>query len=66
MDTLVEWAAALWGLWLMLIFLGICAYALWPSRRRQREMEEHARIPLDDPADDLRRPPEEKKDGRED
>ncbi len=65
MDALVEWARALWGLWLMLIFLGICAYALWPSRKR--EMEEHARIPLDDPADDLERADElEKKDGRQD
>ena len=64
MDTLFEWAKALWGLWLMLIFLGIVAYALWPSR--QREMEEHARIPFDDPADDLDPPDLEKKDGRQD
>jgi|GEM_PF-1108094 len=66
MDTLFEWAKSFWGLWLMAIFIGICVYALWPSRKRQREMEEHARIPLEDPADALERPTEEKKDGRQD
>ena len=66
MDTIVEWARALWGLWLMLIFLGIVAWALWPGRKRK--MEEHARIPLDDPADELDRADalENKRDGRQD
>jgi cytochrome c oxidase cbb3-type subunit 4 len=59
MDTLVEWAKALWGLWLMMIFIGIVAYVFWPGRKR--EMEEHARIPLEDPLEDL-----ERKDGRQD
>lgn len=36
----------LWTVWLVLLFIGICAWALWPSRRQ--EMERHARIPLED------------------
>jgi len=44
----------------MLIFIGIVAYVMWPSRKR--EMAEHARIPLEDPLDDSER----KKHGRED
>lgn len=59
MDTLVAWANTLWGLWLMLIFLGIVAYVFWPGRKR--EMDEHARIPLEDPLEDL-----ERNDGRKD
>lgn len=60
MESLVEWAKALWGLWLMLIFLGIVAYVMWPGRKRQ--MDEHARIPLEDPLDDSER----KRNGRQD
>jgi len=52
MDALVEWASALWGLWLMAIFVGIVAYVFWPGRKKK--MEEHARIPLEDPLDDPR------------
>lgn len=59
MNALVEWAQALWGLWLMIIFLGIVAYVFWPSRKQK--MQEHARIPLEDPLDDT-----EREDGRKD
>ena len=65
MDTLYEWAETFWGLWLMLIFIGIVAYVFWPGRKRK--MEEHGRIPFDDPADDLDPPRDlEKRDGRQD
>ena len=36
----------LWVLWLMLIFLGIVAWALWPGRRKK--MKEYGEIPLRD------------------
>jgi cytochrome c oxidase cbb3-type subunit 4 len=60
MESLVEWAKALWGLWLMLVFLGIVAYVMWPGRKRT--MDEHARIPLEDPLDESER----KRNGRQD
>ena len=62
MGELVEGAKTFWGLWLMLIFVGIVAYVMWPSRKR--EMDEHARIPLEDPLDESLS--ERKKHGRED
>lgn len=46
MEELAEWANAIWGLWLMLIFLGIVAWVFWPGRKKS--MEEHSRIPLED------------------
>ncbi len=50
-DKLAEWANAVWGLWLMLIFFGIVAWVFWPGRKKT--MEEHARIPFEGPPDDL-------------
>lgn len=47
--TLIElshFATDLWGLWLMLLFLGIVVWAFWPSRRRGEEMHDHAMIPF--------------------
>ena len=34
----------LWVVWLMLIFLGIVAWAYWPTRKS--EMDDHAQIPF--------------------
>ena len=56
MDILMELseiARAWWGLWLMTLFVGIVAWALWPSRQRSDEMHEAAMIPFredDEPA----------------
>lgn len=56
MDILMELseiARAWWGLWLMTLFVGIVAWALWPSRQRSEEMREAAMIPFredDEPA----------------
>ncbi len=56
MDILMELseiARAWWGLWLMTLFVGIIAWALWPSRQRSEEMREAAMIPFredDEPA----------------
>ena len=38
----------LWGLWLMLLFGAIIAWVMWPSKKRRKDMEEHARIPFRD------------------
>jgi cytochrome c oxidase cbb3-type subunit 4 len=46
METLYPLVKQLWSVWLMLLFLGICAWALWPSR--QKDMERYRRMPLDD------------------
>ena len=56
LTELSELARAWWGAWLMLLFFGIVVWALWPSRRRQREMRRNAMIPLrddDEPAFDI-------------
>lgn len=50
---LSEIARAWWGLWLMILFVGIVGWAMWPSRRRGEEMRDAAMIPFredDDPA----------------
>jgi cytochrome c oxidase cbb3-type subunit 4 len=46
LQTIYEWANNLWGLWLMVLFVGIVAWVYWPGRKR--EIEAHGRIPLDD------------------
>jgi cytochrome c oxidase cbb3-type subunit IV len=35
---------SLWNVWFMMLFIGIVAWALWPSRRRR--LEDLGRIPL--------------------
>lgn len=47
-DAIVELANAGWNVWLLLMFLVAIAYALWPTRKRQAEMDRAARIPLED------------------
>ncbi len=41
---------SLWVVWLMLIFLGIVAWAFWP--RNKQRLEAHGRIPLEDDLED--------------
>jgi len=47
--ALAHWMRNLWVVWLMLVFLGIVAWAYWPSRRKT--LAHDAGIPLrdDDP-----------------
>jgi cytochrome c oxidase cbb3-type subunit 4 len=49
LDSLHALLRPYWVVWMMALFLGIVAWALWPKRKA--EMEQHARIPLegDDP-----------------
>ena len=51
LTELSELARAWWGVWLMLLFIGIVVWALWPSERRTREMRRNAQIPFRDDGD---------------
>ena len=46
LQAVAEWLRPFWGVWLMGLFLAIIAWTLWPKRKA--EMEQHARIPLED------------------
>ncbi len=46
LNDIVEVARALWPAWLMLVFIGIVAWAFWPRHRAR--LEGHAHIPLRD------------------
>jgi cytochrome c oxidase cbb3-type subunit 4 len=46
MDGIYEFVRSLWVVWLLLLFVGIVAWAYWPSRRRR--LQKHANIPLED------------------
>lgn len=46
LHILSDTARDFWGLWLMLLFLGVVFYAYAPHRKA--EMRAHARIPMDD------------------
>ena len=45
MSALLGTLQSLWVVWLVLIFLGICAWAFWPGNRRRFEAQ--ARRPLE-------------------
>ena len=36
----------IWGVCLMVVFLGIVAWAYWPGRRRRQQMRDYADIPF--------------------
>ncbi len=46
MNEIVDTLRSLWGLWLMVLFLGIVAWAFWPKNKDR--LEHHAAIPLRD------------------
>jgi len=46
LDIVLENARSLWVVWLMLLFLGIVAWVLWP--KHTRKIEEHGKIPFKD------------------
>jgi cytochrome c oxidase cbb3-type subunit 4 len=57
---MMEWLAAnypllrqLWVLWFALLFVGIVAWAFWPSNKAR--LEAQGRVPLDDDRDDAPR-----------
>ena len=46
MDELVSFLRSFWVLWLMLVFLGIVAWAYWPKRKKK--LQSYGEIPLRD------------------
>ena len=46
MQEFYAFVRQLWVVWLMLLFVGIVAWAYWP--RRKKKMEEHGKIPFKD------------------
>jgi cytochrome c oxidase cbb3-type subunit 4 len=44
MQGLVELARSFWGVWLMLLFVGIVVWTMWPSRKRK--LEDQAKLPF--------------------
>lgn len=59
MTEIANFLASLWGLWMMLIFVGIIAWAFWPGSKRR--LERHGEIPLrDDDEDTPNRKPTDK------
>ena len=49
---LSEIARSWWGVWLMLLFIVIVAWAIWPSAARNEEMRRNAMIPFRNDDDD--------------
>jgi cbb3-type cytochrome oxidase subunit 3 len=48
---LSELARTWWSAWLMLLFVSIVVWALWPSAGRKEEMRRNAMIPFRDEDD---------------
>jgi cytochrome c oxidase cbb3-type subunit 4 len=46
MGTLYDWVVSLWLVWLVILFVGIVAWAFWPKRKER--LQRHADIPLRD------------------
>ena len=46
MEAIGEFARLVWGPWLMVVFVGIVAWAFWPKNKKK--LEQYGRIPLDD------------------
>lgn len=55
MEGLYQFLREFWVIWLMAIFLGIVVWTLWPSRRRSKEMRDHADIPFREAEDETSR-----------
>ena len=49
MEGFYEFVRSSWTIWLMLLFVGIVAWAFWP--RRKDDLEEKGKIPLRDDED---------------
>jgi cytochrome c oxidase cbb3-type subunit 4 len=49
MGTLYDWVVSLWLVWLVILFVGIVAWAFWPKRKER--LQRHADIPLRDDDD---------------
>ena len=45
-DDIYQLLRSLWLVWLVLLFLGVVAWVMWP--RRKKELEDQAKIPFKD------------------
>jgi cytochrome c oxidase cbb3-type subunit 4 len=61
MENVTSFVTSLWLVWLVLLFVGIVAWVYWPSRRRRKQMQDHAEIPFRE-APPKREEPEDKPD----
>jgi cytochrome c oxidase cbb3-type subunit 4 len=52
-DDIYHLANALWPVWGMILFLGIAAWAFWPSNKKK--FEGYGQIPLNDDKPDDRK-----------
>lgn len=46
MQEVSEFLRSIWGLWLMIVFLGIVAWAFWPKNKGK--FERYGEMPLKD------------------
>jgi cytochrome c oxidase cbb3-type subunit 4 len=45
-DSIYQLLRSLWLVWLIVLFLGIVAWVMWPKRKK--ELEDQAQIPFKD------------------
>ncbi len=48
MENIVEIANEYWNLWLLLMFIFVIAWSLWPTEKRSAQMKHAANIPFND------------------
>ncbi len=48
MQSIVAFANEYWNLWLLIIFVGIVVWAIWPTKARNQQMKHAANIPFED------------------
>lgn len=52
MQTIVALANEYWNLWLLILFVIIIGWSLWPSKERSEQMKHAANIPFNDDTPD--------------
>ncbi len=48
MENIVEIANEYWNLWLLLMFIIVIAWSLWPTKERSAQMKHAANIPFNE------------------
>ena len=46
LQSITDTAASLWGVWLMILFIGIVGWVFWPKHKQK--FESYGSIPLND------------------
>lgn len=60
MEEFYDFMRSLWVVWLMILFVGIVVWVVWPSNKKR--LEKHGEIPFKDDPDGQQ--PERDRDGR--